>query len=185
GAMEDVTIEGCTSGYYQNASHAQITNLVIRNMQPTNAYDIYFASGTMKLVNCNIKPEQIKWDPGFPAKPLNDKPRPPAIESLQFLVTQLKGPFPPGAGIEVRTAMPAAPLAPGAADPNVRNSPAPVLTSGLTPLPKSLEPLIVRSWMYDADKNFIKAPEYQLKVLAPQGAAGAERPVLKTISITP
>jgi hypothetical protein len=39
--------------------------------------------------------------------------------------------------------------------------------------------------MYDADGKLVKAPEYQLRVLAPASAAGAERTALKTISLTP
>ncbi|HEV3022463.1 MAG TPA: hypothetical protein VGX76_08345, partial [Pirellulales bacterium] len=75
--------------------------------------------------------------------------------------------------------------APGAADPNVRNSPAAVLSSGFTPMPKTLEPLIVRGWMFDPDGKLVKAPEYQLKVLAPPTAAVGERATLKTLSIMP
>jgi hypothetical protein len=188
GAMEDVTIENCKSGYYHGGATSQITNLVVRNNQTDRAatdYDLYFVSGALKLVNCDIKPEQIKFDPSFPQKPVNDKPRPPAVESLSFFVAQLKGEFPPGTSIDVRTAQPAVPLAPGAADPNVRNSPAAVHSSGFTPLPKTLEPLIVRRWMFDPDGKFMQAPEYQLKVLAPATAAGAERATLKALSITP
>ena len=185
GAMEDVTIEGCTSGYYHNGI-AQITNLVVRNMQPTNAYDIYFGSGSLKLVNCNIKPEQIQWNPGaFPPQLPTEKRRPPAVEAMHFLVAQLKGPFPPGATIDLRTAGPAAAPAAGAVDPNVRNSPAPVLSSGFTPLPKTLEPLILRGWMFDPDGKPVPVPEYQLRVLGPPPAGAGEGPVLKTLSIKP
>lgn len=185
GAMEDVTIENCKSGYYHYGT-AQITNLVIRNMPADNQYDIYFVGGSLKLVNCNIKPEQVKWNPGaFPPQLPTEKRRPPAVESMHFLVAQLKGPFPPGASIDVRTAAPAVPLAAGADDPNVRNSPAPVLTSGFTPLPKTLEPLILRGWMFDPDGKPVAAPEYQIRVLAPAAAAAGERPVLKTVSVTP
>jgi hypothetical protein len=184
GAMEDVTIEGCTSGYYHNGI-AQITNLVVRNMQPTNAYDIYFGSGSLKLINCSIKPEQIKWNPGaFPPQLPAEKRRPPAVESMHFLVAQLKGQFPPGATIDVRAAGPAVAAA-GAADPNVRNSPAPVLSSGFTPLPKTLEPLILRGWMFDPDGKPVAVPEYQLRVLGPAPAGAGERPVLKTLSVKP
>jgi len=184
-AMEDVTIERCKSGYY-NYGTAQATNLVLRNMLPDCDYEIYFGSGSLKLVNCNIKPEQIKWHPGaFPPQLPTEKRRPPAVESMHFLVAQLKGQFPPGASIEVRTAAPAVPLVAGANDPNVRNSPAPILSSGFTPLPKSLEPLILRGWMFDPDGKPVAAPEYQLKVLAPATAAAGERPVLKTVSVTP
>ena len=183
--MEDVTIEGCTSGYYHNGI-AQITNLVVRNMQPNNAYDIYYGSGSLKLVNCNIKPEQIQRNPGaFPPQLPTEKRRPIAVESMHFLVAQLKGQYPPGASIDVRTAAPAVPPSAGAADPNVRNSPAPVLSSGFTPLPKSLEPLILRGWMFDPDGKPVAAPEYQLRVLAPATAAAGERPVLKTVSVKP
>lgn len=183
GAMEDVTIDACQSGYYHGAT-AQITNLVIRNMPKTSPYDIHFASGSLKLVNCNIKPEQIQFSPAaFPPQLPTEKRRPLAVESMHYLVAQLKGTFPPGAGIDVRTASPAVPA--GVADPNVRNSPAAVLSSGFTPLPKTLEPLILRGWMFDPDGKPIAVPQYQLRVLGPAPAGAGERAVLKTLTVTP
>jgi hypothetical protein len=183
GALEDVTIEGCLSGYHHGGAVVQATNLVIRDMQAGSLYNIYFGSGPLTLINSPIKPEQIKFDPGFPQPPVDDKPRPPAVQALEFLIVRVSGDYPPGSTVAVRTT--AAPSAPDAADQNVRNSPAPVLSSGYTPLPKTLEPLIVRSWMIDADGKLAAAPEYQLEVLAPVLGPGEVPQVLKAITVTP
>ena len=104
---------------------------------------------------------------------------------LNFVVAQVSGQVPLGLAIEMKTAQPATPLPVGAQDPNIRNSPAPVLKNGFTPLPQSLEPLIVRSWQYDADAKLHPAPAYQLNIVGPVQAAGAERKVLKSVTVTP
>jgi hypothetical protein len=52
-------------------------------------------------------------------------------------------------------------------------------------LPQSLEPLIVRSWQFDPDAKLQPAPAYQLNIVGPAQAEGAERKVLKTMTVTP
>ena len=63
----------------------------------------------------------------------------------------------------------------GAADLNVRNSPARIMPNRMTPLPKSLEPLVVQGWSYNADFQPVKTPEYQVTVLAPETAGTGPR----------
>jgi hypothetical protein len=184
-AAEDVLIEGCLSGYHHGGADVQFTNLAIRNMQPNSPYDINYSSGPLKLLNCPIEPEQIKFDPSFVAQPADGGPRAPTVQSMQFVIVQVAGQAPSGVRVDIRTAAPAVPLAAGALDPNVRNAPAAVLSSGFTPLPKTLEPLIVCGWSYDADAKLVAAPEYHLNVLAPAAGEAEASTVLKTVSITP
>jgi hypothetical protein len=163
-----------------------MTNLVIRDMVPyAMGYRIYLGGGPLTLINSPVKPEDITVPPGFtPAPVVAGKPRLPAVQMLNFFVAQVGGQVPLGVGVELKTAS-GAPLPPGALDPNVRNSPAPVAKSGLTPLPKSLEPLIVRSWQLDADAKLQAAPTYQLNIVGPIEGEGASRKVLKSVTVTP
>src|SRR5581483_9441163 len=96
-------------------------------------------------------------------------------------VVAVKG-APAGSLVEVRTANPAP--AAGAADPNVRNSPAAV-ADGLTPLPATVNPLLVRAWSLDAAGKPTPPPEYTVKVLGPPPKEGAERPVLRAVPFRP
>jgi hypothetical protein len=164
-----------------------MTNLVIRDMVPNpNGYKIYMATGPLTLINSPVRPEDLFFPPGFtPAPVVAGKPRLPSVQMLNFVVAQVSGQAPLGLAIEMKTVQPATPLPAGAQDPNIRNSPAPVLKNGFTPLPQSLEPLIVRSWQYDADAKLQPAPAYQLNIVGPVQAAGTERKVLKSVTVTP
>lgn len=187
GTLEDVTISGAQSSYYHGGATVQMTNLVIRDTVPTpNGYKIYYGSGPLTLINSPVKPEDITFHPAFvPAPPVAGKPRLPTVEMLHFVVAQVSGQVPLGVGVEFKTAQTGVPLPAGAQDPNVRNSPAPVLKTGFTPLPKSLEPLIVRSWQFDADAKLQPAPTYQLNIVGPTQGDGAARKVLKSLTLTP
>lgn len=187
GTLEDITISGAQSSYYHGGAVVQMTNLVIRDPVPSPAgYKIYYSSGPLTLINSQVKPEDITFVPGFvPAPVVAGKPRLPTVQMLNFVVAQVSGQVPLGVGVDFKTAQLGAPLPAGAQDPNVRNSPAPVLKTGFTPLPKSLEPLIVRSWQFDADAKLQPAPTYQLNIVGPFQGEGVERKVLKSLSITP
>ena len=103
---------------------------------------------------------------------------------MAFLVVRLKGTVPPRTQIELLTINPTAPRAPGAADLNIRNSPSPVRADGLTPLPQSLTPLIVKSWRLDEQNRVVPAPEYTLNVLAP-AESGAKPRLVKSLKLKP
>lgn len=184
GALEDVVIEKCTSGYYHGGATVQATNLIVRDMIANpNGYDIYYGTGPLTLVNCDIKPEQIKFNQPLPVHiPGKEYP---LVTSLQFVVVKVNGSVPPGSSIDAVTTQPPVTLAPGATDPNIRNAPAAVASNGFTPLPKTLEPLIVRSWMHDKDGKLLQAPTYELRLLAPSGSEQEMRKVIKTMPITP
>ncbi len=188
GTLEDITITGAQSAYFHGGATVQMTNLVIRDMVPNpNGYKISMATGPLTLINSPVTPQDITFPPGWTPTPVvAGKPRLPAVQMLNFLVAQVSGQVPLGLAVEMKTAQPKTPLPAGAQDPNIRNSPAPVLKNGFTPLPQSLEPLIVCSWQYDADGKLQPAPAYQLNIVGPVQAAGTEpRKILKSVTVTP
>ena len=66
---------------------------------------------------------------------------------MNYLVVRLTGKVPPRSIVQVATAAVSGGVPKdGAADLNVRNSPADVGPSGWSPLPGTMRPLIVRSW---------------------------------------
>jgi hypothetical protein len=100
-------------------------------------------------------------------------------------VAKLKGNVPAGARIELQTAGRNTAANPRAADLNIRNSPARILSNGLTPLPASLEPLIVKGWTIDDDLKQTEAPQYTLRVVPPEAEAGKPMKSLHTQNVTP
>jgi parallel beta-helix repeat protein len=181
GALEDISVDGAKIGLNHAGATAQVTNLQVTNLQKDGT-PILYSSGPLTLLNCNFRPEQIKMEK--PATP--PTPAPPfLVQSLQYVVVGVKGDVPAGSQVELVTANPPKPLPPGALDLNIRNSPAKIGANGLTPLPKSLEPLIVKTWVIGADYKVVPAPEYSVKVLGPAAATGGPRPVLKTLPVKP
>jgi hypothetical protein len=173
GVLEDVTVEGANTAYYQTNCRLQLNSFRVKDLAKKGVA-IAFDTGTLSLLNCDLAPDDVKI---APQKPDPAKPPPPeTVTSLQYIVVAAKG-APPGALVEVRTATPALPA--GAADPNVRSSPA-ALDAGLTPLPKALTPIIVKAWSFDSLGKPLPAPEYVVKVLGPVAKEGADRPVLAT-----
>jgi hypothetical protein len=73
----------------------------------------------------------------------------------------------------------------GKADLNVRNSPTALSPAGLTPLPASMKPLIVRGWHIAADASVRPAPFYDLIVSAPPAEAGQPPVELKKLLVEP
>ncbi|MDA0833486.1 MAG: right-handed parallel beta-helix repeat-containing protein [Planctomycetota bacterium] len=187
GTVEDVLIEKSQTGYYQNLSIIQMTNLDIRDMQPhPQGYKIYISDDQLTLINSPITPEDITIPPNFePAPIVEGKPRLPAVQMLYYVVVQVDGQVPPEVAVEFKSANLPEPLPPGAQDPNVRNSPAPVLKNSLTPFPRTLEPLIVRGWHLDADAKPQPAPQYQVNIVGPIIGENGERKILKTLTVTP
>ena len=172
GVLEDVLVEGTTTAFYQTASKLQLNNFRVKDLLPKKGIAVSFDSGTLSLLNCELRSEDIQILPQKPA----DKGPPEIITSLQYVVVAVKG-APAGALVEVRTSKPAPAV--GAADPNVRGSPVPVI-DGLTPLPQSVTPLIVKAWSFDALGKPLPVPEYTVKVLVSTAKPGADRPVIAT-----
>jgi hypothetical protein len=174
GIIEDTVVEGAMTAFHHEKSNLQLTNFQIKDLNPKGTA-INFVSGKLSLLNCNILPGQIK----IAAQPATAKDDP--VTCWQYAVIAAKG-APADSLIELRTND--AKLAADAPDPNVRNMPAP-LVNGLTPLPKTLNPLIVRSWTIDLKGKLNAGPEYNVKVLGPAAKEGTPRPVLKMATYRP
>ncbi len=175
GVLEDILVEGATTAFHEQNSSFQLTQFIVKDLAPKTGMAVLHEGNTLTLMNCNILPGQIKLGPQ------GAKPAPVPVACLQHLVVVVKG-APAGALVDVRTTNP--PAAAGAADPNVRNSPAP-LVDGQTPPAGSLGPLIVKAWSLDPAGKTVAAPEYAIKILGPLAKEGAERPVLKTVAYRP
>ena len=177
GAMEDVTFDNCKTALNIAGATLQAMNLKFVD-PPKDAVRISFGSGAVTLVNCDVTPEQIQMVPPPAATPT------PRVVAMQFCVVGVKGPTPAGAMLELTTANPPKPLPKGAADLNIRNAPA-AIAEGLTPLPKSFKPLLVKSWVIEGDGKLTPPPHYDLSVLAPADKPDGEPKRIKTVSVTP
>ena len=172
GVLEDTLVEGATSAFHVQNANLQITNFFIKDLAPKGTA-ILFDAGTLMMLNCNIAPAQIKMG----AQPATIKEDP--ITCLQYAIVSVKA-APADCLVEIRTAS----VAVDVADPNVRNSPAP-LTIGLTPLPNTLNPLIVKAWSIDVKGKLQAGPEYNVKVLGPAAKEASPRPLLKMTTFRP
>jgi parallel beta-helix repeat protein len=177
GVIEQTTIDGAKTGVNVSGAALQCTNLIVTNLQK-DGIPIDMPGGVLTLVNCDLKPEQVKLA-GAPPK------EGPWVQAMQYVVVGVKHVSARKPLVEIKTTTPAKPLAPGAMDPNVRNSPAPVTPQGVTPLPASNVPLMVKSWSFGLDGKKVAAPAYTMNVYL-EGAKPTDKPtVLATQSITP
>jgi hypothetical protein len=174
GTVEDAVFEKCGYGIDVAGATVQLTNCAYRD-PPKAGHAVEFAQGEVTLINCDFGPDAINLPKPLPPA---DKPR---MTAMQYLVLKVNGTLPEDAQIDVRTV--GLNLAAGAADPNVRNVPAP-LVGNRTPLPQSLSPILVQGWSIDKDGKTQPAPEYTVRVLAP--AEGDKEPkVLKALTVKP
>jgi hypothetical protein len=174
GVLEDTIVEGSMTAFSHENSILQLTNFQVKDLNAKGTA-VNFLTGKLTLLNCNIAPAQIKVG----AQPATAKDDP--VTCLQYAVIRVKD-APVDCLIEVRSVDPK--LAADAADPNVRNSPAP-LNAGQTPLPKTLNPLIVKAWSIDLKGKLQAAPEYNVKVIGAAAKEGAVRPLLKMMTFRP
>jgi hypothetical protein len=165
GVLEDLLIEKCQTSLHMANSQLQVSNLNIREI-PEQGVAIQHDGGTLSLLNANVAPADIKFT-------LNPAATLPLVHSLQFLIVGVKD-VAAGSLIEVRTANPA--LAADAADPNVRNSPAPLI-EGRTPPATALNALSVKAWTIETSGAVSPGPEYSVKVLGPAQADGTRSTV--------
>ena len=177
GVMEDSTVRGSNTLIAINESTLQLTNYRLVEPRPTNTV-MTLELSSMTLLNCNIKPEQIKL-----GQPPPDGE--PWVQALAYLVVQVKGNRPPSAEITVRTAAASGGPPAGAADMNVRNSPARLGADGCTSLPRTLRPLIVRTWSIGFGGVKKDPPFYDLMVSVPGVKAGDPSQVAKTQVVEP
>ncbi len=178
GTIEDCVFEKTSTGIHLAGATIQMTNSVYRDPPKEGCRAIYYDGvNEATLVNCNFGPEQVV----FPKPPA--KAEKPMVTAMYYLILKVNGEVPEDTQVDVRTTNPNPPIAPGAADLNVRNVPAPLL-GNRTPLPQSLSPILVKAWVIDKEGKKQPAPEYTVRVLAP-AEEGKERKVLKTLSVKP
>ena len=67
GVVDDVRIENCKTGYYHALATVQMSNLQVVDV-PKDGVIVSYYSGPLKLLNCNITPEQITPTKAAPAK---------------------------------------------------------------------------------------------------------------------
>ena len=180
GSAEDTLIDHAVTAVSLAAAKVQLTSIIVTNAVTNKV--LHLVSSSLDMLNCNIRPEQVVMV-STSAKPRNVRGEEP-FEAMEFLVVGLKGAVPPQTQIEVITANPEKPLAPGATDLNIRNSPAP-LRGGLTPLPQTLTPLVLKSWRMQEDGVVVPSPEYILNVWAPAPEPGTKPRLLKSLKLTP
>lgn len=173
GTIEETRIEGSSAiGVHVAGATLQLTSVEIAKTGEKGV-PVSLDSGTLSLVNCNLKPDQIK---------LGTPPAGPTwVDSIQFVVAQVRG-VPVGTQVNIKSN---APVAANAMDLNVRNAPAMIRPNGMTPLPETLGALMVRNWSIGKDKAVVPPPAYTLIVSEPPKTDGTDGKVLKTVSITP
>jgi len=168
GVVDDFLADECKTCYNHAGATVQMSNFRAVN-SPKDMVTVTYASGPLTLLNCDVAPEKIVLG----SKALKKaKGSIPLVECLQYLVVKAKGKVPANAAVDVLTANPEEPLPSGAMDPNIRNSPTRLASNDMTPLPQTLEPLVVRSWAIDIDGEILAAPKYQVRVLAPPASPG-------------
>jgi parallel beta-helix repeat protein len=178
--LEDCSAEGCRTAACGVRATAQLTGLRVKDPPGDAVGVLYRESGALRLLNCDVRPGQVKLEKLLAPE---DKAAPAPVTAMHYLVVKVRG-APNNARVELSTAKPKKPLPPGAADLNVRNSPA-GLIEGMTPLPQSFNALVVRAWSVGRDGKTVPAPGYTLRVLAPTAQAGGTQRVLKEITVTP
>jgi hypothetical protein len=184
--LEDSVAEGCKVALRQVSSTVQVASLDVTKMPKDGVGVLYDfepnskrCDGSVVLVNCKLSASQVKF--ALPPKLQPGAPLP--VRSMYCLVVGAKD-TPPGTVIDVRTVNPMPALAPGAADPNVRNTPAP-LSKGLTPVPRPAGtardalPIIVKAWSIDVAGKVVAAPEYEIRVQTPDAR------IVKSMKVTP
>jgi parallel beta-helix repeat protein len=177
GVLEDLVLEKNQTALHNLSATIQLTTVHVKDL-PKDGKAITARGGSTTILNCNIVPAQVKVE--LEAPPAG-KPMPVPMTAFQYLIAGVKG-APAGSVLEVHTATP--PLPANVADVNVRNSPAP-LVGGMTPLPRSLAPLVVKSWMIDTTGKLVPSPEYSVQVLGVAAKEGAARPLLKSQTFRP
>lgn len=173
GVVEDTVVEGAATAFHTQNATLQLTNLQVKDLAK-GGVALLHEGNALTLLNCNILPAQIKLGAQPAAQVL------PPVTALHYVVVRVKT-APADAQIDIRSNPPPAAEA---MDPNVRNTPAPVV-GGLTPLPRTLNPLIVKAWTLDAKGKVSPAPEYTVTVLGAAPKEGAQRPVLHKMMFRP
>lgn len=177
GILEESAIVGALKAAVVVGSTFQFTDVRVEQLREGGTA-LALAGSAVTLLNCNMASNQVECSGAA-------HPSDPWVDAMHYLVVRAGGALPAGAEVEVRTAAASGGPPKGAADLNVRNSPARLSPAGLTPLPRTLKPLIVRAWRIERDGRRREAPFYDLEVTAPGEAAGAPRKVLARAVLEP
>jgi hypothetical protein len=158
GIVEDLRIENARKhGIVLRKASMQVTDAVFADLDP-DAVPLLLDSASVTLLNANLTPKAIR---------LSGK-RPPQghwVQAMNYLVVRLTGKAPPRALVQVATAAVSGGVPKdGAADLNVRNAPAEIGSSGWSPLPATMRPLIVRAWSIKSNEELADPPFYDLTV---------------------
>lgn len=184
GNSEELAVEECALPVLVEASTLQLSG--VRMVKPAGKPEsaLKLVEGALQLVNCNIAVADVSVA-SRKSPPGGLDAEEPAVQAMAFVVVKLTGDVPRNVHVRLRTTHPETPLAPGAQDPNVRNSPAPVRADGTTPLPATLVPLLVKTWSIDGSGVARESPEYTLEVLAPSAEERGPQRVIKSVAIKP
>jgi hypothetical protein len=167
GVIEESRLVGAKVGIYATNSTFQATNVVFEDLEKETGKAISISSATGFFLNCNLTPEMIHVWGGNPEVP---------VFVRDFLIVQVSWPGQkegkpaPGSDgrevwVEVHTNNPRTPIPPGAMDPNVIGSPVKLNPrTGMTPLPHTLESLVINSWGMTRAGKVMDPLEYKIRV---------------------
>lgn len=180
GVVEDLVVDGAKTGIELQSSVVQLTDCRISAVEKDGTV-LGVNASAVTLLNCNIPAEQIKVAGNAPGGAV-------PVESLQYVVVKVNGKYPAGTQVVIRTneASGGKPNTPGAADLNVRNAPASLTRNSFTPMPRTLNALVVRCWRLDsAGKKMAPALFYDLLVTAPAATPDLPPTILKQQLLEP
>lgn len=177
--LENVAVSGFMTGFDFRQARAQMADCSVAAEPDGRGHDVFSAlrlsSSSVRLINSTIAPHEVRI--------VGREPPPDGegyVEALQYLVVQANPPggrrgdefdtqdLPRGLRVRVRTAAQSGGVAAGHSDLNVRNSPMPFSSRGLTALASSRRAMVVRSWRFDRNGELHQAPFYDLFIEAPE-----------------
>ncbi len=151
--LDDISRHGITLRRRQ----MQLTDVTFKNLA-AEAVALQSDGAQVTLLNVNLTPTDIKLSGKAPEDGL-------WVEMMNYLVVRLTGRVPARAILQVATAAVSGGVPKGgAADLNVRNSPATIDAAGWSPLPTTMRPLILRSWGLRGPDQVVEAPFYDLAI---------------------
>lgn len=177
GVLEAATIRGALQAAVSvRHSEMQLTDVRIENLRE-GAAGLRLDAASVTLLNADIVPDAVVIvNP--PAAGMH------AVQRMEYLFVAVRGRLSRRAMVDVRTAEVSGRPPAGHADLNVRNAPA-RLIAGVTPRPRSLQPLILRSWRIERDGGRRDAPFYDLLIIEPADEPDQPPRVLKEQIIEP
>lgn len=179
GSIQNALIEGSPLALRCHNCKFQVSNTTIQLLDSADAKAVSVFKGTVTAINCNIDPSRVS----IRAEDKGDIPFP--LTLMQYLVVGIKGKTPPDAHVRVQTLKPEKPIPEGAADPNVINSPAPILPGGVTPPPRSQAALTVRAWTMDWNGKVGAPPSYRVTVFVPARGSDGKAKDIKSLNVKP